>query len=257
MHIDWWTLGLQTINVLILVWLLWHFFFQPIKAVIEARRAAAARVTEEAEALRTAAETELAALEARRRDFTAEGETILAAAHARASAERDAMLGQARAEADRILAEAREVLGREREAQRRTLETQAAELALAMARRLLDLLPPRQVTAAFLDGLATEMERLSEAARNDLAQAEAITLATATPLPAELQSEWRDRLARLLGAGPHLAFQHEPALIAGVELRGPHTLLRRNWRADLERLARALPLNPPPNSQVHDVQQLA
>ncbi|RAI59990.1 F0F1 ATP synthase subunit B family protein [Roseicella frigidaeris] len=253
MHIDWWTLGLQAINVLVLVWLLRHFLFQPIKAVIEARRAAAAGLLQEAETARAAAQAELASVEARRRDFQREGDAILTAAHAQAAAERKAMLDQARGEAGRILAEAHAVLDRDRAAQRKTLEAEAGELAVAMARRLLDLLPPRQVTLALLDGLATEIDQLQEAARRDLATADAIVIATATPLAPEIQAQWRDHVAQRLGAGPRLEFRHEPALIAGVELRGPHTLLRRNWRADLERLARALPLAP----QVRDVQQLA
>ena len=41
MTIDWWTLGLQTINVLILIWLLAHFFWRPVAGMIEQRRAAA------------------------------------------------------------------------------------------------------------------------------------------------------------------------------------------------------------------------
>lgn len=37
---------------------------------------------------------------------------------------------------------------------------------------------------------------------------------------------------------PALQFVTDPALIAGLELRGPHFVLRNSWRADLETLAR-------------------
>ena len=30
MQIDWWTLGLQAVNALVLVWLLAHFLFRPV-----------------------------------------------------------------------------------------------------------------------------------------------------------------------------------------------------------------------------------
>ncbi len=40
MSIDWWTLGFQTVNVAILIWLLGHFFWKPVAAMIEAERAA-------------------------------------------------------------------------------------------------------------------------------------------------------------------------------------------------------------------------
>jgi F-type H+-transporting ATPase subunit b len=42
MKIDWWTLGLQTINILVLVWILSRFLFRPVSDMIAARQAAAA-----------------------------------------------------------------------------------------------------------------------------------------------------------------------------------------------------------------------
>ena len=50
MRIDWWTLGLQTFNVLVLVLILSRFLFRPVAAIIEERRAAAAKLLADAEA---------------------------------------------------------------------------------------------------------------------------------------------------------------------------------------------------------------
>ncbi len=41
MHFDWSTLILQTIDVLVLLWLLRRFLFRPVVAIIEERRNAA------------------------------------------------------------------------------------------------------------------------------------------------------------------------------------------------------------------------
>ena len=41
MRIDWWTLALQAVNVLILVWLLGRFLFRPVMDAIAARQASA------------------------------------------------------------------------------------------------------------------------------------------------------------------------------------------------------------------------
>jgi len=254
MGFDGWTLGLQTVNVLVLIWLLQRFLFRPVKAVIEARRAAAGKVLEEAEATRARAQAQLAATEARRRDFVAEGEKSLAEARAAATAERDALLAQARQEAVGIEAEARAALGREREAMRQALEAQAGELAVAIARRLLAQLSPAQVTAALLEALVQEIACLPAEARRDLAAApELVRVATATQLSPAEEESWRSRLRQAVGDGADFIFQHDPALIAGTELQGPHTLVRRSWRADLERLARSLTLAP----QADDARQLA
>jgi F-type H+-transporting ATPase subunit b len=37
-----------------------------------------------------------------------------------------------------------------------------------------------------------------------------------------------------------ITFRVDPALLAGVELRAPHTLIRNHWQADLERIAQEL-----------------
>src|SRR5215471_6750937 len=43
MHLDWWTIGLQTINFGILVWLLHRFLYKPVLTMIDARKAEVGR----------------------------------------------------------------------------------------------------------------------------------------------------------------------------------------------------------------------
>ncbi|MBN8902597.1 MAG: F0F1 ATP synthase subunit alpha, partial [Rhodospirillales bacterium] len=59
MQIDWWTLGLQAVNVLILIWILSRFLFRPVAAMIEQRRAAAAKLIDEARTAHEQAAAEL------------------------------------------------------------------------------------------------------------------------------------------------------------------------------------------------------
>ena len=49
MQIDWWTLGLQTINFLIVIWLLSRFLYRPVRKIIEEREAADQAASDEAE----------------------------------------------------------------------------------------------------------------------------------------------------------------------------------------------------------------
>src|ERR1700712_406439 len=81
MKIDWWTLGIQTVNVLILVWLLQRFFWRPVAAMIQQRRDVTQRSLTEAEATRIKAAAALAEIEQTRAGFARERETILSAAH--------------------------------------------------------------------------------------------------------------------------------------------------------------------------------
>ena len=60
MTTDWWTLGFQTVNVAILIWLLGNFFWKPVAAMIVARKAATQKLTDEAGAAKTKADAALA-----------------------------------------------------------------------------------------------------------------------------------------------------------------------------------------------------
>src|SRR5450432_3984776 len=106
MTIDWWTLGIQTVNVLILVWLLGRFFWRPVAAMIEQRRAAA----------RGQATAALAEIERTRAGFAQEREAILAAAHDAAERAREARLAEAAKEAASLEAAARGAMAKEKEA---------------------------------------------------------------------------------------------------------------------------------------------
>ena len=65
MHIDWWTLALQTVNVLILIWILGRFFFRPVADLVTKRRDEATRLLSDADAARKEADGVLGELSSR------------------------------------------------------------------------------------------------------------------------------------------------------------------------------------------------
>ena len=58
MQIDWWTLGLQAVNALVLIWLLAHFLFRPVVNAVAARQKAAGQLLTDAKAAKAAVESE-------------------------------------------------------------------------------------------------------------------------------------------------------------------------------------------------------
>ena len=54
MQIDWWTLGLQAVNALVLIWLLAHFLFRPVVNAIGTRQKAAGQLLADAKAAKEA-----------------------------------------------------------------------------------------------------------------------------------------------------------------------------------------------------------
>src|ERR1700722_11414300 len=130
MTIDWWTLGIQTANVVILVWLLGRFFWRPMAAMIEQRRATAQRSLAEAEEKRSQAAAALAEIEHTRAGFAQERAAILAAAHEDAERARAARLAEAAKEAAAVEATAKAALQTEKEAADKAWAEQASRLAI-------------------------------------------------------------------------------------------------------------------------------
>ena len=185
MTIDWWTLGIQTVNVVILVWLLGRFFWRPVAAMIEQRRATAQRILAEAEGKRSQATAALAEIERTRAGFAQEREAILAAAHEAAEQARAARLEVAAKEAASLEAAARAAIEREKAEVDKAWAERASRLAVEIAERLVARLDGPAVRAAFLDWLLTEIRTLPDPVRQAVA-ANGVTLEaiSATPLDA-------------------------------------------------------------------------
>lgn len=232
MRLSGWTLLLQVVNFLVLLWLLRRFLWKPVQAVLERRRAEVERAAADAAAARQAAAALQAELEAARADLAKEREAGLASAHAQAEAERAATLARARAELEATQAEARARLEQEREEAVAALRAQASELAVALAGRLLGAAGPHALEP-FLDRALARLAELPPAQRRALWRGPSdgeVRAVTASRLDEAARGRLREALARLVGEAPALAFEEEPALVAGVELHFPRQVLRFSWR---------------------------
>ncbi|MEX6508406.1 F0F1 ATP synthase subunit delta [Jiella sp. M17.18] len=237
MSIDWWTLAIQAINVLILIWLLARFFWRPLADMIAARQKAAEATLDEAEARRAEAETQLAEIGRTRAGFAQERAAVLAEAKSAAEALKADILAKAADEAEAQRAAARAELAREAAEARAAWTDAASRLAVDIARKLLGRLDERALREAFLGALAREIARLPDAERQSLtANGAAFTAVSAAPLDAEEEERCRATLAEAIGRAPALAFEADPDLVAGLELKGPHLVVHNSWRADLDRI---------------------
>lgn len=244
MQIDWWTLGLQTVNALVLVWILSRLLFRPVAAMIEDRRAAAARLLDEAGAARAAADAERHKVQLEAANLAeARGKAMKRAAE-EAGAEKQEMLAAARAEADRQKAAAAADIARARHEAAAAASDRASRLALDIAAKLLSRLPDEARVAGFIDGLAESVSALPEAVRTAMgADGSPIRLKAARELGAGEAQACRERLSRALGHPVEIAPVVDPDLIAGLEIDMPHAAVRNSFRADLDRIAATLRQN--------------
>ncbi|CAN5910166.1 ATP synthase F0 subunit B [soil metagenome] len=237
MTIDWWTLGFQAVNVLVLVWLLGHFFWKPVAAMIEQRRVAAGQTLADAEAQRALATAALGDIAKTRAGFAEERDTILANARAAAELAHTERVETAIQEAIDIEAKAHEAAAQTKASAESAWRGSASALAIDIASRLCAPLAGPALQAAFMVRLLDKLRALSEAERHGIAAAGvAIDVVSATPLMADDEARVRHQLAGVLGGAPLFAFAADPSLIAGLELRGPHLLVSNSWRADLQHI---------------------
>lgn len=102
MRIDWSTLALQTINALVLVWLLARFLFRPVARIIAERQKAAQSLIADAEAAKRAAVLERDTAARETQLLTAARGDALKAIAVEAEAQKAALLCAAQSEADKV-----------------------------------------------------------------------------------------------------------------------------------------------------------
>jgi F-type H+-transporting ATPase subunit b len=241
MHIDWWTLAIQGVNVLILVWLLARFFYRPLIKIIEERRTASEGLLAAAKSAQATVDTEKAEIAATRAGIAGERNRLLAEALAQIAAERDAAGREAAAAAAQQRSESAQDAARVRQAMEASLTDKAAELAVEIARRLLS---KRPMDSAPDLGLAAQLQAMPQRTLTLLSQAAGrqggITIATAHPLDPEAQGKIRDQLEKILGSGADATLVVDPSLIAGFRLRSDALVLNDNWDDDLAQILKDL-----------------
>ncbi|MCH9826466.1 MAG: F0F1 ATP synthase subunit delta [Gammaproteobacteria bacterium] len=233
MTIDWTSLALQTINVLVLLWLLQRFLYRPVLAVLERRqteigerlaKSEAARL--EAEAAKTAAAAEHASLAARR-------EQRLAQVQTEAEAARAARMQDVAAQSARLLDEARQQIERERAEAETQLREQVATLATDFAARVLQRVPAGVLTRAYLEDLARQTQALQALGASEL------RVVSATPLAEDEAAAVQARLGPLLGQPVQWRFEVDESLIAGLAVHADDSVVAHSLAQDLERLKAA------------------
>lgn len=235
MTLDWWGLGLQAINVLILVWLLSRVFWRPVAGAITRRQEAAQAMLDEGKTGQAKADAALAEIAETRAGIAAEREAILAEAKATADTVAKAALKDAQTKADAMIAAARTAIDRDRNTARKENATRAAELSVEIAARLLGRFNTPAVQATFLAHLVEGIAEMSASDRTALiASADDIEIITATnPQDAE-RARIEQAVKDALDGTPRVRLVTDPDLIAGLELRSGHFVLHNSWRADLE-----------------------
>ena len=236
MTIDWWTLGLETLNVVILVWLLAHFLFRPVRRIIAERQKVVSAALEEAEDKRRQADAQHAAALGEAEGIATHRADLIAQAQADAEREKQQLLDIASKEAEKNRSDLQAELADMRRAEARRIADEAGILAIDIATRLLDRLPDTARITGFVEGLIEAVSDLPDKTRAGIGRDGPVQLRVARALTRGERNHLQGSLEALLGRKIALEIAIDPDLIAGLELDAPHAIVRNHFRFDLERI---------------------
>jgi len=241
MQIDWWTLGLQTLNVLVLLWILNRFLFRPVAEMIARRQETVGQALEKAQAAQAEAAAERDKAQAVTARLAGAQDELLQEAGRKAEAEKKRRLGAAQEKADQLLAEAVEEAARRQESGALAAADRASRLAVDIAAKLLERLPKDLLVAGFIDGLAGAIADLPETTQAEMGRdGSPLRLTAARALSEAETRDCATALSKVLGRPVELVVRVDPELIAGLEIETAHAAIRNSLRADLDRLAAGL-----------------
>ncbi|MCY0854761.1 F0F1 ATP synthase subunit delta [Cupriavidus sp. D39] len=223
MLIDWFTVGAQALNFVILVWLLKRFLYQPVLDAIDAREGRIARQIADANAKEAGAQAQRDAFQQRSEAFDRERAALMEQATSDAEAERQRLLDAARKAADDLSAKRRDALRSEAVRLDRALGDQARREVFAIARRALADLASGSLEERMADVFVRRLHALDAPVKASLAAvirmpAAHAVVRSAFALPDAQRAAIQSALDEILGASLPVRFDTASELVGGIEL---------------------------------------
>jgi F-type H+-transporting ATPase subunit b len=223
MLIDWFTVFAQTINFLILVWLLRRYLYRPVLAAIDAREAKIAAELKDAAATKTAAQAERDELRVKNETFDRQRQELLRKATDDAASERKVLLDAARKDSEALRSTLNDAVASERNQLNEEIVTRTRQEVFALARKTLGDLAGAsledRIAEVFIGRLhklrAEDEAKLPAVSHTDAASA--LVCSAFALLPAT-QAAIETAVREWLGATAKLTFKTAPDLVTGIEL---------------------------------------
>lgn len=197
MLIDWFTVGAQIVNFLILVWLLKRFLYGPIVKAMRTRSERIAREVNEAKAARREAEDKEKRLSQERAELQAERERLMEQAKADVRAWREEATERARREVDENRSSWLEGLRREQERTGDMLKRRIAAQVLAVSRAVLADLADESLDAKVAERFVEQLKRQKNEGGPGFGHSGEVRLQSGHELPDDVRERLREEVSRL------------------------------------------------------------
>lgn len=223
MLIDWFTVGAQALNFIILVWLLKRYLYKPILDAVDAREKRIAAELADADKKKAEAQKERDEFQHKNEEFDQQRTALLSQALVEAKAERERLLNDARKAADAMSTKWQEALRSDFNNLHQTISRRAQQEVFAIARKALIDLATTSLEERMCDVFASRLRSMDGKAKEVLGEAlktasEPALVRSAFDLPVAQRAVIQNALNETFPAEVHIRFETTPDLISGIEL---------------------------------------
>jgi len=223
MLIDWFTVGAQIINFLILMWLLKHFLYQPVLNAIDKREQRIAMKLEQANKTQASATEQRLKFEGKNKELEQQHAILLEQTKSEVQATRQQLLAEARSEAENLRTQWQEALRKEQHNLSQGIATHVRQEVFDISRKTLAELADSNLEMQMVTMFIQRLQTLDEVEKTELCvQAEQadcpVLIRSAFELPETQKTILTNTVKEILLFKHVIQFEIEPELISGIEL---------------------------------------
>jgi F-type H+-transporting ATPase subunit b len=223
MLIDWFTVGAQALNFLILVWLMKRFLYKPILNAIAAREKLIATELADAGAKKAEAQKDRDEFQHKNEEFDQQRAALLTRATDEAKAERQRLLDEARKAADALSAKRQETLINDGHNLNQAIVRRTQQEVFAITRKALTDLATVSLEERVGEVFTRRLRELNGRAKEGIAESlktatDPTLVRSAFDLPAEQRSAIQNALNETFSTEVRVRFETAPDLVSGIEL---------------------------------------
>jgi F-type H+-transporting ATPase subunit b len=223
MLINWFTVGAQAVNFLILVWLLKRFLYKPILHAIDERERGIATQLADAEAKKAEAKKDRDDFQHKNEAFDKERAGLLKKATDDANTERQRLIAEATKDADALRTKRKEAL----QVEQRNLGTEIVRWTrkevFDITRKTLADLSGASLEERMSDVFVGRLHALAGPAKDQMVAAfktsnHTVSVHSAFDLPSAQQKSIETAIKETFAPEAHVQFETAPELVCGIEL---------------------------------------
>ena len=223
MLIDWFTVGAQALNFIILVWLLKRFLYKPILNAVDAREKRIAAELADADAKKAEAQKERDEYQHKNEEFDQQRAALLSKATDEAKAARQRLLDDARKAADALSAKRQEALRSDAQNLNQAIRRRTQQEVFAIARKALTDLATTSLEERMSEVFTRRLRTMDGKAKEGIAEAlktasEPAVVRSAFALPAAQRAAIQKAVNETFSAEVPVRFETAPDLVSGIEL---------------------------------------